>query len=84
MFMTLYWRKKLKLDNYDNKNTKISEKISKPSLSVGFIVPKGFGGVGIPLKLVIKKNQRILQPFKNHLNHPNVRASYTFLVAAKM
>jgi hypothetical protein len=35
---------------FEVKYNEISEKISKLSASVGFIVPKGFGGVSIPYK----------------------------------
>jgi hypothetical protein len=44
----------------DEKITEISEKISKLSVSVGFIVPKGFGGVGIPYKACYKEKQKDL------------------------
>ena len=65
MFMTLYWRKKLKLDNYDNKNTKISEKISKPSLSVGFIVStKGIWRSGYTLKACYKEKPEDFTAFQ--------------------
>ena len=37
------------------KYTTISEKISKLSVSVGFIIPKGFGGVSIPYKACYAK-----------------------------
>ena len=45
---------------YDQALTEISEKISKLSVSVGFVVPKGFGGVGIPYKACYKEKQENL------------------------
>jgi hypothetical protein len=47
---------------HDEKVTSISEKISKLSVSVGFIVPKGFGGVGIPFKACYAKFAKLGAP----------------------